>query len=245
MVKLGVNIDHIATLRQARRAQEPDPVLAAGVCEMAGADGITVHLREDRRHIQDRDVQVLRKTVKTKLNLEMAAAEEIVRIAVNIKPDSVCLVPEKRQELTTEGGLDIASSKKELAPVIKKLKAAGITVSIFVDPEKKQIEGAAEAGADCVELHTGSYCEAFFKNDGLTGASLREFKRLETAGALARELELTLNAGHGLDYRNVKPVAGINGMHELNIGFSIIARAVFVGLEQAVKEMKRQMTVDR
>lgn len=238
MVKLGVNIDHIATLRQARRAQEPDPVTAAGICEIAGAEGITVHLREDRRHIQDRDVQVLRKTIKTRLNLEMAAVEEMARIAVSIKPDSVCLVPEKRQELTTEGGLDIASKRKEIAAIIKKLKAAGIIVSIFVDPDKSQIEASAEAGADCVELHTGSYAEAYLKADKLSGDALAEFKRIESAGALARELELTLNAGHGLDYRNVTPIARINGMHELNIGFSIIARAVFVGLGQAVKEMK-------
>ncbi|MFH1369396.1 MAG: pyridoxine 5'-phosphate synthase [Elusimicrobiota bacterium] len=242
MVKLGINIDHIATLRQARLAKEPDPVMAAGICEMAGADGITVHLREDRRHIQDRDVQVLRKTIKTRLNLEMAAVEEMAKIAAGIKPDSVCLVPEKRQELTTEGGLDVAAKKKEVAPVVKKLKAAGIIVSIFVDPERKQIEAAADIGADCVELHTGSYAEAFAKSDQLTGNALRELKRLESAGALARELELTLNAGHGLDYRNVAPVAQITGMHELNIGFSIIARAVFVGLEQAVKEMKSLIT---
>lgn len=239
MVKLGVNIDHVATLRQARRAVEPDPVIAAGICEMAGADGITVHLREDRRHIQDRDVQVLRKTIKTRLNLEMAAVEEIARIAVQIKPDSVCLVPERRQELTTEGGLDIVSSTKDIAAVIKKLKAAGITVSVFVDPDKKQIEAAADSGADCVELHTGKYAEAFAKTAQLSGDTLAEFKRLEAAGSAARELELLLNAGHGLDYRNVGNIVKIQGMFELNIGFSIIARSVFVGLEQAVKEMKQ------
>lgn len=245
MVKLGINIDHVATLRQARRAQEPDPVIAAGICEMAGADGITVHLREDRRHMQDRDIQVLRKTIKTKLNLEMAAIDEIAKIAVNVKPDDVCLVPEKRQEVTTEGGLDVFGKKKETAAIVKKLKAAGIMVSIFVDPDRKQIEAAADIGADCVELHTGSYAEAFAKAGQLSGGALREFKRLETASSLARELELTLNAGHGLDYRNVKPVAGITGMNELNIGFSIIARSLFVGLEQAVREMKSLLTVDR
>jgi pyridoxine 5-phosphate synthase len=239
MVKLGVNIDHVATIRQARKAVEPDPVIAAGICEMAGADGITVHLREDRRHIQDRDVQVLRKTIKTKLNLEMAAVEEMARIAVNLKPDSVCLVPEKRQELTTEGGLDMVAGAKDIAPVIKKLKNAGIIVSIFVDPEKRQIEAAADAGADCVELHTGKYAEAYARTARLSGDALNEFKRLESAGSAARELELVLNAGHGLDYRNVGPVAKIAGMLELNIGFSIISRAMFVGLEQAVKEMKQ------
>lgn len=239
MVKLGVNIDHVATIRQARKAVEPDPVIAAGICEMAGADGITVHLREDRRHIQDRDVQVLRKTIKTRLNLEMAAVEEIAKIAAVVKPDSVCLVPERRQELTTEGGLDMVSGGRSVAAIVKKLKDSGIIVSIFVDPDRKQLEAAADAGADCVELHTGSYAEAYAKCGGLTGEALKEFKRLESAGSAARELELTLNAGHGLDYRNVGPVAKIAGMHELNIGFSIISRAVFVGLEQAVKEMKQ------
>jgi len=242
MVKLGINIDHVATLRQARRAVEPDPVIAAGICEMAGADGITVHLREDRRHIQDRDVQVLRKTIKTKLNLEMAAVEDIARIAVQIKPDSVCLVPERRQELTTEGGLDIISAVKEIEAVIKKLKAGGISVSVFVDPDIKQIEAAAAAGADCVELHTGKYAEAFAKTAQLSGDALNEFKRLEAAGSAARELELLLNAGHGLDYRNVGNIVKIPGMFELNIGFSIIARSVFVGLEQAVREMKTLIT---
>lgn len=238
MVKLGVNIDHVATLRQARRAVEPDPVIAAGICEMAGADSITVHLREDRRHIQDRDVQILRKTIKTKLNLEMAAVEEIARIAVQIKPDYVCLVPEKRQELTTEGGLDIVSARKEITAVIKQLKAAGIIVSVFVDPDKIQMEAAADSGADCVELHTGKYAEAFAKTARLSGDTLTEFKRIEAASGAARELELLLNAGHGLDYRNVANIVKIPGMFELNVGFSIISRAVFVGLEQAVREMK-------
>lgn len=239
MVKLGVNIDHIATVRQARRAAEPDPVTAAAVCETAGADGITVHLREDRRHIQDKDVELLRKTVKSGLNLEMAAAEDIVRVALNVKPDSVCIVPEKRQELTTEGGLDIVSAKKDLAGIVERLKSAGIEVSIFVDPDKSQIEAAAGIGADCVELHTGKYADAFGKTRKLAGDALVEYKRLERAGTLAVELELLLNAGHGLDYANVKPVASIPAMNELNIGFSIIARAVFVGLDRAVREMKQ------
>ncbi len=233
MVKLGVNIDHIATLRQARKEKAPDPVAAAAFCELAGADAITVHLREDRRHIQDRDVRLLRETVATKLNLEMAAAEEIVSFALAVKPDDVCLVPEKRRELTTEGGLDVAGQKKDLADVVARLKAAGICVSIFVDPDERQITASADIGADCVELHTGKYAAAFARGDGAA-----ELRRLAEAGALARRRGLTLNAGHGLDYRNVVPVAGIEGLYELNIGFSIVARAVFAGLERAVREMK-------
>jgi pyridoxine 5-phosphate synthase len=232
MVKLGVNIDHIATLRQARRARVPDPVTAAAVCERNGADGITVHLREDRRHINDRDVRLLRDAIKTKLNLEMACVDEMVRIAVEIKPDDVCLVPEKRQELTTEGGLDVAGQSAYLAPRIATLKDAGISVSIFVDPDARQIRAAAEAGADCVELHTGKYAAA------CEPSIMEELDRLKAAAALARSLKLTLNAGHGLDYNNVEPVAALPGMNELNIGFAIIAHAVIVGLDRAVSEMK-------
>ncbi len=237
MVKLGVNIDHIATVRQARRAQEPDPVFAAAVCELAGAEGITVHLREDRRHIQDRDVRVLRETLKTKLNLEMAVTDEIVGIAVGVKPDDACLVPEKRQELTTEGGLDVVGQKKSIASAAAKLNKAGIRVSLFIDPDEGQIRAAREVGADCVELHTGTYAR-FFGAQGLTGKAADELDRLKAAGALARSLGLFLNAGHGLDYRNVGPVAKIDGMNELNIGYAIIARSLFVGLERAVREMK-------
>jgi pyridoxine 5-phosphate synthase len=231
MIKLGVNIDHIATLRQARRGADPDPVRAAEVCERAGAQGITVHLREDRRHIQDRDVYRLRASIATKLNLEMAAAEEIVRIALDVKPDDVCLVPERRQELTTEGGLDVAGQVGTLAPVVARLRDAGIRVSMFIDPAPAQVDAAAAVKADCVELHTGRYAEA--------EGSLRdrELERLQSAGARALENGLILNAGHGLDYYNVAPVACMKGMRELNIGFSIISRAVFVGLDRAVEEM--------
>lgn len=238
MVKLGVNIDHIATIRQARLAEEPDPVLAASLCELAGADGITVHLREDRRHIQDRDVRLLRRTIKTKLNLEMAAVDEIVKIALEIKPDDVCLVPEKRRELTTEGGLDAAGQKKSLGAIIKKLRSQGIRVSVFIDPEEKQIRACADIGADCVELHTGKYAESCARRPEHPAARAGEFQRLKDAAGLTGSLKLLLNAGHGLDYRNVAEVARIPGMYELNIGFSIIARAALVGLERAVREMK-------
>jgi pyridoxine 5-phosphate synthase len=236
-VKLGVNIDHIATIRQARRAAEPDPVTIAALCELAGADGITVHLREDRRHIQDRDVDVLRQTIKTKLNLEMAATDEMVAIALQRHPDDVCIVPEKRQELTTEGGLDAAAQISQLKLSIKKLTTAGICVSLFIDPDEKQVRAAHEAGADCVELHTGKYAEIFTN----TVQRALELERLRAAGKLARDLGLLLNAGHGLDYRNVAPVAAIPGMNELNIGFSIIARSVFVGITQAVQEMRQEI----
>lgn len=229
MIKLGVNIDHIATLRQARRADEPDPVTAAAICELAGADGITVHLREDRRHIQYRDVELLRKTVKTKLNLEMALSEDIIKCALKIKPDDVCLVPEGRQEITTEGGLDIYGMRKKIGGAITRLKKAGIRVSIFVDADEKQVRAAASAGADCVEIHTGKYAK---KN------SVGELNRIKESVHLALDLGLILNAGHGLDYKNVMPIAGINGINELNIGFSIISRAVLVGLDRAVREMK-------
>jgi len=238
MVKLGVNIDHIATLRQARRARVPDPVTAAVVCERNGADGITVHLREDRRHINDRDVRLLRDAIKTKLNLEMACVDEMVRIAVEIKPDDVCLVPEKRQELTTEGGLDVAGQSAYLAPRIATLKDAGISVSIFVDPDARQIRAAAEAGADCVELHTGKYAAACEISMAESPVAREELVRLKVAASLVRSLKLTLNAGHGLDYNNVEPVAALPGMNELNIGFAIIAHAVIVGLDRAVSEMK-------
>jgi pyridoxine 5-phosphate synthase len=238
MVRLGVNIDHIATLRQARRSDEPDPVAAAALCELAGADGITVHLREDRRHIQDRDVELLRQTVKTKLNLEMAAAEEIVRIACALKPHDVCIVPEKRQELTTEGGLDAAGQTEHLKTIVGQLKDVGIRVSLFIDPDERQVRAAASIGADCVELHTGKYAEACKRNKNADMAGLEEYKQLVRASERALALGLVLNAGHGLDYKNVAPVTGISGMHELNIGFSIIARAVLVGLESAVREMK-------
>lgn len=232
-VKLGVNIDHVAQVRQARKGVVPDPILAAQIAESSGADAITVHLREDRRHIQDKDIFTLREIIKTKLNLEMACAEKMISFACHLRPEDVCLVPEKREELTTEGGLDVFSHKEKIAKAISRLKKVGISVSLFIDPEIKQIEIAKEIGSDCVELHTGAYANA--KNHLLEKI---EFRKLVQAGAAARKCGLILNAGHGLDYKNAVPVAKIFQMHELNIGFSIVARAIFVGLEKAVKEMK-------
>jgi pyridoxine 5-phosphate synthase len=234
MANLGVNIDHVATLRQARFTPYPDLIQAAKICERSGAQGITVHLREDRRHIQDRDVYSLRKIVKTKLNLEMAATAQIVEIALKVIPDEVCLVPEKRRELTTEGGLDVWGQRRRLSGVVNRLKKKGILVSIFVDPEPKQVRAAKEVGADCVELHTGTYAEAKGK-----ARQLKELRKLKQVGKLAVDLGLRLNAGHGLNYDNVRPVARIPGMKDLNIGHSIISRSVFVGMAKAVREMKR------
>jgi len=238
MVKLGVNIDHIATLRQARLESFPSPLLAALECEKAGANGITVHLREDRRHIQDADVFELRKKIKTKLNLEMAVCDEIISIAIKVKPDFVCLVPEKRSELTTEGGLDVIVAKNRISKAITVLKKANIKVSLFINPDVNQVMAASKVGADCVELHTGKYARCFAKS-----SEKKEFKRIESAASLAFKLGILVNAGHGLDYKNVSQVASINGINELNIGFSIIARSVFVGLPKAVKEMKKLMQV--
>jgi pyridoxine 5-phosphate synthase len=234
MAKLGVNIDHVATLRQARFTSYPDLIESAKICERSGADGITVHLREDRRHIQDRDVYSLRKIVKTKLNLEMAATRQIVEIALKIVPDEVCIVPEKRRELTTEGGLDVWGQRRRLAGVVNRLKKKGILVSLFIDPEPKQVRAAKEVGANCVELHTGTYAEAKAKT-----SRLKELRKLKQVGKMAVEMGLRLNAGHGLNYDNVRPVARIPGIEDLNIGHSIICRSVFVGLAQAVREMKR------
>jgi len=237
MPKLGVNVDHVATVRQARLAFEPDPVYAALEAERAGADGIVVHLREDRRHIQERDVRVLRETIKTKLNLEMATVEKIIRFALKIKPDSVCIVPERRKELTTEGGLDVVGQKRKLKEVVKRFREEGILVSLFIDPELEQIKAAKFVEADAVELHTGRYAEAKVEKE-----RIRELKKLEKTGKIVLEEGLILNAGHGLDYHNVLPVARIPGMNDLNIGFSIIARAIYVGIYQAVKEMKLLIT---
>ncbi len=234
MVKLCVNIDHIATVRQVRLAEEPDPVAAAVICELAGAEGITVHLREDRRHIQDRDLYVLKKTVKTKLNLEMALTNEIVNIALDVKPDMVTFVPEKRKELTTEGGLNVIANKTALKKAIKKLHDKGIIVSLFIDPDIDQIHVSRVLKADYVELHTGKYADS--KNEKTKD---RELAKLQKAGSSVIKAGLRLNAGHGLDYRNVIPIASIPGVEDLNIGYSIIARAVFVGLDKAVREMKR------
>lgn len=237
MPKLGVNVDHVATVRQARLASFPDPVFAALEAERGGADGIVVHLREDRRHIQERDVYLLREKIKTKLNLEMATNEEIIRFALKIKPDSICIVPEKRKELTTEGGLDVFGQKNKLKKVVQQFQNKGIEVSLFIDPEVKQIEAAKFVNADAVELHTGEYANAKTKKE-----RMREYKRLVEASKIVLEEGIILNAGHGLDYQNVLPVARIPGISDLNIGFSIIARAIFVGVYQAVKEMKQLIT---
>jgi pyridoxine 5-phosphate synthase len=233
MIRLGVNVDHVATVRQARRAQVPDPVEAALLAEKAGADGITVHLREDRRHIQERDVELLRERLKTKLNLEMAVTPAMVAFAETLRPDDACLVPEKREELTTEGGLDIVAHRRKIQDSVKRLQDRGIHVSLFVDPEEKQIETSKEVGADAVEVHTGTYCNA-------AGAEREKERRtVASAVSLAHRLGLEVHAGHGLDYENVLPIAGIHELVELNIGHSIIARAVVVGIEQAVREMKQ------
>jgi pyridoxine 5-phosphate synthase len=232
MASLGVNIDHIANVRQARRTVEPDPVSYALLAELGGADGITVHLREDRRHIQDRDVELLRHTVRSRLNLEMAATAEMEAIALRIRPDMVTLVPEKREEVTTEGGLDVAGQQEGLSVLVGRLQAAGIAVSLFVDAEAAQLEACASSGARWVELHTGSYAEAGWSEQP------RELARLSEGSFIARSLGLRVNAGHGLTYQNVEPVAAIEGMEELNIGHTIVARALAVGLEQAVREMK-------
>ncbi|WP_163650126.1 pyridoxine 5'-phosphate synthase [Modicisalibacter sp. 'Wilcox'] len=232
-ILLGVNIDHVATLRQARGTRYPDPVQAALLAEEAGADGITLHLREDRRHIQEHDVLRLAEVVNTRINLEMAVTEEMVAFAERVKPANVCLVPEKREELTTEGGLDVVGGRSTIAPACERLAAAGCEVSLFIDPDPEQIRAAHEIGAPVIELHTGAYAEA-------RGETARlEHARVAAAAELALELGLTVNAGHGLHYHNVEPIAAIPGIHELNIGHAIIARALFVGLKEAVAEMKR------
>jgi pyridoxine 5-phosphate synthase len=236
LLTLGVNIDHIATIRQARRAVEPDPVAAATIVELAGGDGITVHLREDRRHIQDRDVRILRQTVRTHLNLEMGATDEMVNIALDIKPDYVTLVPENRQEITTEGGLNITGQAPRIQQVVTQLQTANIPVSLFIDPDPSQIKAAADSGAKFIELHTGSYAEAHNPDD-----QARELAALAKSCELALSLGLRVNAGHGLTYWNVYPVAQLPGMEELNIGHSIISRSVLVGLDRAVREMKLAM----
>ncbi len=233
MPRLGVNIDHVATIRQARRTYEPDPIHAAAVATLGGAEVITVHLREDRRHIQDRDVRILRETVPFGLNLELACETEIVRIACQIKPDQATLVPERREEVTTEGGLDVVCDPSRIATAIDRLHEAGIPVSLFVDPEPAQIEKAAALGVAAVELHTGQYALASGPQQR------RELQRLNMAAQRCHQLGLTLHAGHGLNYHNVVPVAQISGMQELNIGHSIVARAVFTGLQQAVADMKQ------
>jgi pyridoxine 5-phosphate synthase len=236
MRKLMVNIDHVATLREARKGYEPDPVYAAGIAEMAGASGIIVHLREDRRHIRDRDVLLLRQVVRTTLNLEMAATEEMVRIAIEVRPEMATLVPEKRQELTTEGGLDVAGLKGHIQDATKELQKAGIKVSLFIDPDERQIRAAEEIGADMIEIHTGTYSDAPTEN-----RRLEELKKVMIAAKDAKAAGLGVNAGHGLNYRNVQDIVAIPGIDELSIGHSIIARAVLVGLDQAIRDMLRAM----
>jgi len=230
---LGVNIDHVATLRQARKTYEPDPVWAAAEAQLAGADLITIHLREDRRHIQDRDLELLKQTVSVELNLEMSLAEEIVQIALGAGPDMVTLVPERRQEVTTEGGLDVMAHSDRVGSAIERFHRQGIPVSLFIDPEPEQLSRASELGADFVELHTGAYANASTAQE-----RARELERLAAGAARGRELGLTVNAGHGLTYNNVSAIVRRLSPHELHIGHSIIARAVFVGLRQAVREMK-------
>jgi pyridoxine 5-phosphate synthase len=232
MPRLNVNIDHVATLRQARRGTNPDPVLAAYLAEIAGADGIVVHLREDRRHIQIRDLHILRQTVKTKLNLEMAPTSEMVGIALDVKPDMVTLVPEKREEITTEGGLNVIDNHQVVSNVVRRLKEGGLFVSLFIDPDREQIKASRNSSADMVELHTGLYAEA--KNDQIRR---EEFKKVEYSVKIALDHDLRTSAGHGLDYKNVRMIASISGIEELNIGFSIIARSIIVGMEKAVREM--------
>jgi pyridoxine 5-phosphate synthase len=235
-MKLGVNIDHVATLRQARGTRYPDPIQAALEAEQAGADAITLHLREDRRHIQDQDVEVLRRLIQTRMNLEMAVADDIVDFARRIRPQECCLVPERRQELTTEGGLDVAGGFERIRAACASLADAGIRVSLFVDAEPAQIEAAAKTGAPVIEIHTGRYADA-----KSAAAGRQELVRIEQAVQLGLGLKLQVNAGHGLNYHNVQAIAAIPGIAELNIGHAIIARALFTGLPEAVREMKRLM----
>jgi pyridoxine 5-phosphate synthase len=234
MAVLNVNIDHVATIRQARLADEPDPAWAAMECQLAGANGITVHLRQDRRHINDRDVRVLKETVACKFNLEMSLAQSIVKIAEQVVPDQVTLVPENRAELTTEGGLECAGNLKRLMAVVKRMHKKGILVSTFIAPDEKQILASAEAGCDAVELHTG-----FYANAATDAAIEKALNELRDARDIAAAAGLIVHAGHGLTYRNIQPVAGIEGICEFNIGHSIISRAVIVGMQKAVKEMRR------
>jgi len=235
-LRLGINVDHVATVRQARRAPYPDPVVAASLAELAGADQITVHLREDRRHIQDRDVTVLRETVRTTLNLEMAATEAMTEIALRVRPETVTLVPEKREELTTEGGLAVAGAGPLLTEVVRRLREARIEVSLFIDPDLAQVRGSHALGVDAVELHTGRYCDATQRE-----AREAELGRIVEASREAARLGMRVAAGHGLNYENVRPVVEIEEITELNIGHAIVARAVLVGMTQAVRDMRELM----
>lgn len=231
-MRLCINIDHIATLRQARKELEPDPAIAAGICELAGVDGIVCHLREDRRHINDRDLRMLKEIVKTKLDLEMAATDEMVRIASEIKPDMVTLVPEKREEITTEGGLDIIKYRTKISDAVDKLKDNGIKVSVFIDPQPENVDNALEVGADMIEIHTGVYSNAKGPDKKLI-----ELNKIGKIAQMAKEFGMGVNAGHGLNYINIFPFVNLDNIDEVSIGHSIIARAVFTGLEKAVKEM--------
>ncbi|CZF83713.1 Pyridoxine 5'-phosphate synthase [Grimontia celer] len=235
-IYLGVNIDHVATVRNARGTQYPDPVHAADIAERAGADGITVHLREDRRHIKDRDVHILKDTIQTRMNLEMAVTDEMVNIALEVKPAYVCLVPEKREELTTEGGLDVAGQLEKVKAATETLTAAGIKVSLFIDADRAQIDAAKACGAPFIELHTGHYAEATTEED-----MQAELKKIAAGASYADDLGIKVNAGHGLTYHNVKPIAAIPEIYELNIGHAIVGRAVFEGLPKAVADMKALM----
>ncbi|KFB75981.1 MAG: pyridoxine 5'-phosphate synthase [Candidatus Accumulibacter sp.] len=241
MIELGVNIDHVATIRQARCTYEPDPVWAAVEAHLGGADGITIHLREDRRHIQDADVEKLRDLAQIKLNLEMAATDEMIAIACRIKPQMAMLVPEGRHEVTTEGGLDIAAQEARLTDSVARLRDAGIVSSVFIDADPAQVEAAARIGARVCEMHTGPYAHAFYTQgrDAESPAVLAELKKIRIAGDLARRLGMRFNAGHALNYFNVQPVAQLAGIRELHIGHAIISRAIFIGLREAVREMKR------
>lgn len=243
MIELGVNVDHVATVRQARRTYEPDPVWAAVEAHLGGADGITVHLREDRRHIQDEDVRRLRELTHIKLNLEMAATDEMVAIACRLKPEMAMLVPEGRHEVTTEGGLDVSSQEKALRKAIERLSGAGIVVSVFIDAELRQVEAAKRAGASVCEIHTGPYAHAFHcrGRDAESPAVVAELKKIQAAGEAIRSLGMRFNAGHALNYFNVQPVAALPGVRELHIGHAIVSRAVFVGMREAVREMKALM----
>jgi len=233
MPKLNVNIDHVATLRQARLSNEPDPVLIAYLCELSGAQGIVVHLREDRRHIQDRDLYMLRKSVKTKLNLEMAPTKEMVKVAQEVEPDTITLVPERREELTTEGGLNVIVNKKKISTIINQLKKNNLFVSLFVDPDIEQIKASKELGADMVEIHTGKYADSTKEEQ-----QSFELNQIINSAGRATDLDLRVAAGHGLDYYNTKKIAEIDLIEELNIGYSIICRSVIIGIERAVNEMK-------
>ena len=244
MIELGVNVDHVATVRQARRTYEPDPVWAAVEAHLGGADGITVHLREDRRHIQDEDVRRLRELTHIKLNLEMAATDEMVGIACRLKPEMAMLVPEGRHEVTTEGGLDVASQEKILAAKVKRLTEAGIVVSVFIDADLRQVEAAKRIGASVCEIHTGPYAHAFHSKgrDAESAPVVLELQKVQKAGEKIRTLGMRFNAGHALNYFNVQPVAALPGVRELHIGHAIVSRALFVGMREAVREMKRLIT---